>query len=299
MRKLTTNCILIQATRLIICIPILLTTQLKDCVQLLIADGEGAMKKLANLLKSQPMFAQYGEWIQVNLIDDADPQMIVNKGISLLKRGASGWTDHAIGVAQQIVSVATTIAIGLFFSVYVLAGKERLAGQCKRLLHLYLPQGESRILYVLRVFHESFRSFIVGQVKDAVVFGLMCTVGLLILRMPYAMMIGVILTVAALVPIIGSTIGSTIGAILILSVSPMKALIFIIFFLIMQQVDNSVTYPRIVGSSIGLPGIWVLAAVTVGGSMFGVLGMLFFIPLFSALYRLLREHAAKKEALQG
>ena len=144
--------------------------------------------------------------------------------------------------------------------------------------------------------NNSFRSFIVGQVKDACVLGIMLAIAMMIFRMPYAGMIAVIVTVLALVPIVGALIGAVVGFVLILSVSVTKAVLFLILFLVVQQIDNNVTYPRIVGGSIGLPGIWVLAAVTIGGSAFGILGMLFFIPLFSAIYKLVQADIRRRNS---
>ena len=193
-----------------------------------------------------------------------------------------------------MTGVAATLFIGLFFSFYLLSGKEKYGSQFRRVVHTYCPSVESKLFEVLDVLNNSFRSFIVGQVKDACVLGIMLAIAMMIFRMPYAGMIAVIVTVLALVPIVGALIGAVVGFVLILSVSVTKAVIFLILFLVVQQIDNNVTYPRIVGGSIGLPGIWVLAAVTIGGSAFGILGMLFFIPLFSAIYKLVQADIRRR-----
>lgn len=269
----------------------LIVPQMKECVEVFIRSRFTIADQLATLLDRIPGLGKYGEQIQQMVAEN--PSGLLRKGARVLSQG--GWTGTAIGVIRRISSGAVTIGIGIFFSVYLLAGKERLGGQVKRLVHIYMPSRESKFFHIVEVFDRSYRNFIVGQVKDAICLGVICTVGMTILRIPYAPMIGVLVAVTALVPIVGAFIGAVIGALLILAVSPWKALLFIVFFVVAQQFDNNVTYPRIVGSSIGLPGIWVLAAVTIGGSIFGVFGMLLFIPLFSACYQLIREDVRKRE----
>ena len=270
----------------------LIVPQMKECVDVFIRSRFTIVDQLAAILDRIPGLGKYGEQLQQMVAES--PSSLFRKGASLLSQGE--WTGTAINIVRQISSGAVTVGIGVFFSVYLLAGKERLGAQFKRLIHTYMPSRESKVFHVIEVFDRSYRNFIVGQVKDAICLGFICTVGMFILRIPYAAMIGVLIAVTALVPIVGAFIGAVIGALLILAVSPWKALLFIVFFIVAQQFDNNVTYPRIVGSSIGLPGIWVLAAVTIGGSIFGILGMLFFIPLFSACYQLIREDVNKREA---
>lgn len=151
------------------------------------------------------------------------------------------------------------------------------------------------IIHVAGVSNVTFRSFVAGQTTEAVILGTLCAVGMLILQIPYAAMIGALIGVTALIPIFGALIGTVIGAIMIISEDPFKALVFVIFLLILQQVEGNVIYPKVVGSKIGLPGIWVLAAVTVGGSLAGVLGMLLGVPAFSVLYTLINEATDWKE----
>ena len=147
-----------------------------------------------------------------------------------------------------------------------------------------------KIEYVLSVVNDCFHRFIVGQCTEAVILGVLCTVGMLILGLPYAPMIGAVIAFTALIPMVGAFIGGGIGAFLIMMESPMQALIFVIFLIILQQLEGNLIYPRVVGSSIGLPAIWVLAAVTIGGGVFGIFGMLIGVPIAASCYRLLREH---------
>ena len=145
-----------------------------------------------------------------------------------------------------------------------------------------------KIRYVLTVLNQSFHHFLAGQTIEAVILGMLCTIGMWILRLPYAAMIGCLVGVTALLPVIGAYIGAAAGACMLLTVSPVKALVFLIFLTILQQIEGNFIYPRVVGHSIGLPGIWVLAAVIVGGGAFGIWGILFAVPLAAAIYRLLR-----------
>ena len=143
--------------------------------------------------------------------------------------------------------------------------------------------------YVSGILNSCFRSFIVGQCIEAVIIGVLCTIGMLIFRFPYATMVGALIGFTALIPVAGAYIGAIVGALMILSVSPIKALLFLIFIIVLQQLEDNIVYPKVVGSSIGLPGIWVLAAITVGGGVMGIAGMLLGVPLFAAAYRLLKD----------
>ena len=152
---------------------------------------------------------------------------------------------------------------------------------------------------VAAIFDDCFHRYIVGQCLEAVILGVLCIIGMLLLRMPYATMIGTLVGFTALIPIAGAWIGTGIGVFMILTVSPVKALIFLIFILILQQLENNLIYPKVVGSSMGLPGIWVLAAVTVGGGVMGIPGMVLWVPLTAAFYRLIREDVQKKAQLRA
>ena len=187
--------------------------------------------------------------------------------------------------------------IGLVFSIYVLANKEKLKRQTLRLIHVWLPQRfGSALVHVVSVCNLSFRNFIAGQATEALILGMLCTIGMLILRLPYAPMIGALVGVTALIPIVGAFIGTIVGAFLILTVSPFKALIFVIFLVILQQIEGNLIYPKVMGARINLPAIWVFAAVTVGGNLAGPVGMLLGVPAASAAYELLKEATSKREA---
>lgn len=210
--------------------------------------------------------------------------------------GAVGSIMVAVGSA---FSVVVNILIGLIFSLYVLLEKEKLGAQCKRLIRTYLPKAADRIFYVTKVVDNSFHSFIVGQCIEAVVLGCLCIVGMLIMGFPYAVMIGVFIGFTALIPIAGAYIGAAVGAVMILTVSPLQAIQFLVFIVVLQQVEGNLIYPRVVGQSIGLPGIWVLTAITVGGGVLGIGGMLVAVPLFAAGYRLIKEDVECRKSVES
>lgn len=225
---------------------------------------------------------------------------IVENVLTFLKSGLGSVVTVTINVAGTVVGAATNGIIAFIFSLYVLSSKEKLRDQAHRAVTAYLPEKAAQwVLKVFRLLYKNFSSFVAGQCIEAVILGTMFAVSMTILRMPYAVMVGVLIAFTALIPIVGAFIGCFVGAFLILLESPMQALAFVVLFLVLQQIEGNLIYPRVVGSSVGLPSIWVLAAVTIGGSLFGVAGMLVFIPLVSTLYALLREdinarNAAKK-----
>lgn len=203
--------------------------------------------------------------------------------------GIGGVVNVAYSAVTSVFSAATNIIIGLIFAVYLLADKERLISQTKRIIKRFVPKKHAkRITYVWSEISDCFHNFIVGQCTEAVILGVLCMIGMLILQIPYAPMIGALMGFTALIPIVGGLIGAGIGAFLILMESPVKALIFIIFVIILQQIEGNLIYPKVVGKSLGLPGIWVLAAVTVGGGVMGIGGMLIGVPLAAAAYRMLK-----------
>ncbi len=195
----------------------------------------------------------------------------------------------AVNVVGTVFSSIVTVVLSIIFAIYLLVDKEKIGRQFDRVMRRYMStKFYERTKYVLSVLDDSFSSFISGQCIDAILVGILCTIGMLILRLPYATMIGAIVAFTALIPVAGSYIGAIMGAFMILTVSPIKSLIFLIFIIVLQQADGNIVYPKIVGSSIGLPGIWVLAAVTVGGGLMGVLGMLIAVPIAATLYKILR-----------
>lgn len=209
--------------------------------------------------------------------------------VDFLKNGAGSVLDTTMEAAKSIINGVTTFFIAFVFSLYVLLQKEKLGEQVKKLMYAFMPEDWRNILLALgSVVNKSFTNFFTGQGLEAVILGLMFLVVMAILQMPYALLISVLIAFTALIPMFGAFIGCAVGAVLIFMVSPVKALIFIIVFLVLQQIEGNFIYPHVVGSSVGLPPIWVLVAVTLGGNLMGVVGMLIFIPLMSVVYTMLR-----------
>lgn len=224
----------------------------------------------------------------------------ITTALNAMLYGAGSVMNVVVSATSTIVSSLLTLFMGLIFAVHLLLGKERLGSQVNRLLDRLLPSlWLERLRHFLSILHDCFHSYIVCQVTEACILGGLCAAGMLLLRMPYALMIGCVVGVTALIPIAGAYIGGGIGAIMIFSVDPMQALFFVIYLIVLQQIEGNLIYPRVAGSSLGLPGIWVLAAVTLGGGLMGIAGMLIGVPLTTAIYRLLREYVHKPPKTAG
>lgn len=224
---------------------------------------------------------------------------LLSKSLSFLKDGLSALLSSTLVAANSLISSITSFVVALIFAIYVLGDKERLERQFRSLLKAYTSkETEEYVLHVFSVLHRSFSSFISGQCLEAVILGSIFILVLSILRFPYSVMIGVVVMFSALLPIVGAFIACFFGAFIILLSSPVKALYFVVIFLVIQQLENNLIYPRVVGSSVGLPALWVFFAVTLGGALFGVVGMLFFIPVFSAVFVLLKEDVGRRIRLK-
>ncbi len=221
----------------------------------------------------------------------------VEQLIKTVLNGFGGAVNSIMAVLTSMVSMVINLVIGLMFSVYVLIDKEKLAVRAKRLIKTYLPKPAEKIFYTIQVLHDSFHKFVVGQVLEAVIIGVLCIIGMMLFGFPYPVMIGVFTGFTALIPIAGAWLGAGVGAVLMLATDPILAIEFLIFIVILQQLEGNFIYPRVVGSSIGLPSIWVLVAITIGGGVLGVGGMLLAVPLFAAGYRLIREDMERRDAL--
>lgn len=196
-----------------------------------------------------------------------------------------------VGVASTVIGTITSFVLGIVFAIYILLKKEDLARQSKKILKAYLPEKREKcIREICEVSNTTFGNFISGQCLEALIIGILCFIGMLILQIPYASTISVLVGFTALIPVFGAFIGTAIGAFLILMVDPTKAIIFIIFIIILQQIEGNLIYPKVVGKSVGLPGLWVMVAVTVGASIAGILGMLVSVPLCSVLYGIIKTN---------
>lgn len=282
---------LVSVFAIIVLIIALIIPELGKAASLLIAKVPPAMEKL---LSNEKLMALIPENFAEALQNINWSETIV-KMMDILKDGGAAIATTVTGAISSVVSVLTTFVIGLIFAIYILASKEKLRAHCSELMDCYIPEKWNRRLnHFLSTANRCFNSYIVGQMTDACILGLLCTLGMLIMKMPYAAMIGVLVGFTALIPIVGAYIGAAVGAFLILTESPVKALIFLIFLVILQQVEGNLIYPKIVGDKVGLPAIWVIAAVTIGGGVGGILGMIVGVPTAATIYSLLRENIYKK-----
>lgn len=271
----------------------LVLPELINCIASFIRLIPGALQTVVDIVGEEQILQMFPE-LQKGF-DFSSISSQVEQLIKTVLGGVGGAVGSIMNVVTSAVSVVVNVVIGLIFSLYVLLDKEGLGRRCKTLISTYFSKASDKIFYVAKVLDESFHSFIVGQCLEAVVLGTLCVIGMLIFRFPYAVMIGVFIGFTALIPVAGAYIGAAVGAIMILTVSPIQAVEFLIFIVVLQQLEGNLIYPKVVGKSIGLPGIWVLTAVTVGGGVLGVGGMLLAVPLFAAGYRLIREDIARRK----
>ena len=203
--------------------------------------------------------------------------------------------DITITQASNLLSTIFNFIIAVVFAVYILANKEGLKVQAKKFIYARLDKEKADyVLKVSRLARDSFRSFLTGQAKEAIILGSLCALGMFVLGIPYAGPIGALTAITAFVPIVGAFISGFIGAVLIVAVDPIKAIIFLIFIVVLQQVEGNLIYPHVVGKNIGLPSIWVLVAITIGGSLFGIMGMIVGLPVVSIIYAIVSENTNKK-----
>ena len=235
-----------------------------------------------------------------NFITETDWQSYLTNIMNALSSSANNIMNFVADIVSGVFSALVSLFLGIVFSVYLLMGKERLKNQGIRIMKNYFkPKWTEKILYFLSVCNDCFHRYIVGQSIEAVILGTLCTIGMWIFQLPYAPMIGALIAFTALIPVAGAYIGAIVGALMIMTVSPVKAVIFVVFIIVLQQIEGNLIYPKVVGSSIGLPGLWVLTAVTIGGGLFGVFGMLIGVPLSAVAYRILKEDVTARESARN
>ena len=262
----------------------LIVPELAGSVQVLAKAIPAAINQAVDFVSAHaediPALAEYLENLQL------DWPKIFENVLDFAKTGIGSVFNSAFSLVSVIFGGVFNFVIGIIFAVYLLANKEKLAGQLHKLSQAYVsPRIRSVCTEFVQVADQTFASFIVGQCTEAVILGTLCAIGMLILRLPYAVMSGVIIGVTALIPIVGAYVGAVLCGFMIIMVDPMQALIFVIFLVILQQLEGNIIYPKVVGSSIGLPGMWVLSAVTIGGGIAGIPGMLVGVPLAAAIYK--------------
>ena len=277
---------IISLTVFVAVILVLIIPQLISCIKLLIT-------QIPSFIESLILFLEKHEINSSAILDklaSVDWQTRISQLVEKVISGFGDIFDVVVSTVSTVVSGVTAVVIALIFAVYLLLSKKKLTAQANRVMTRFLkPDIYTKIKHISDVLNDSFHRFIVGQCTEAIILGGLCTLGMFILRLPYAPMIGAVIGFSALIPVVGAFIGGGIGAFLILTESPTKALIFLIFLIILQQIEGNIIYPKVVGSSMGLPAIWVLVAVVVGGGVFGIPGMIIGVPLVGAIYKLAKE----------
>ncbi|MBR5127121.1 MAG: AI-2E family transporter [Roseburia sp.] len=270
----------------------LVVPELTSCIQLLISDIPPAMEALL----SSELFMELAPEDLYAQLKGIDWKSLINEAVKMVSSGLGSTVGAVVSAVSTMVSNIVTGVLAFIFAIYFLLGKESLIGQCKRLIKNYMPEKQARkVYYVAGVMNDSFHRYIVGQFTEAIILGALCAFGMLIFQFPYAGMIGALIGFTALIPVAGAYIGGIVGFVMILTVSSVKALLFIVFLLVLQQLEGNLIYPKVVGGSLGLPAIWVLAAVTLGGALAGILGMLIGVPIAATVYRLVRDDVRRKE----
>ncbi len=270
--------------------------ELARCVDLVIASLPGALADgyawLDEKFEITTLLREYG----VQISNTFDWQGAVEKAFNFVVGGVGGVMGAAVTVLSGTVSLIITLFLAIVFSVYLLTGKEQLIEQTRKVSRTYLGEKlTNQVFYVLQTVNESFHAFIVGQGTEALILGGLCFLGMMIFGFSNPLTISVMVGFTALIPIAGAYLGAAIGAFMLFVENPLSALLFVVFLTVLQQLEGNIIFPRVVGSSIGLPGIWVLVAVTVGGGVAGVMGMLIGVPLVSAVYRLVGRDIIARE----
>ena len=275
-------------------VAVLVIPELTGAVSIVISSVTGALDQMA-VLESSEDFAQlpFAPWLEKLDIDWLTMKTQVESWMQQLSSTVLGSTASALGSAASSLIDGV---VAFVFCIYVLANKEILARQIGRLARAWLPERLTNTMaHIFDVCADVFQQFIVGQTTEAVILGTLCGIGMAILRIPYAPMVGALVGVTALIPYVGAFLATIVGAFMILTVNPFKALVFVIYLLALQQVEGNLIYPKVVGAKINLPAMWVLAAITVGGNLAGPIGMLLGVPAASAAYALLKEATQERE----
>lgn len=270
----------------------LIVPQLWSCVEVLLSGVPDVLQDLVD-------FVEVHDLLPENITESLESinwHSKIAQIIQSVMTGLGSVMDVLIATVTSVFSWIVSTLLSVIFAIYLLVGKEKLGRQFDKLKHRYLKEELiQKADYVIHIVDDCFHKYIVGQCTEAVIIGVLCTGGMLLLRLPYATMIGALIAFTALIPVAGAYIGAFVGAFMILTVSPIKAVIFLVFIVILQQLEGNIIYPKVVGASMGLPGIWVLAAVTIGGGVLGIPGMLLGVPLAASAYRLIQEDVNRSD----
>ncbi len=269
----------------------LVIPELVEAIKVIVSIVTDFVNRLLAMSEEEILEMPFGEYLL-----NTDWKNLLTSAQNWLKNQGGTLVNTAFTTIGSVVTAIVNFGIGAVFAVYILLSKDKLGAQVKRLINVWLPKKtSSAVIHVASVAGENFRNFISGQTLEAMILGGLCMVGMLILGIPYAPMVGALVGVTALIPVIGGFIGAGVGAVMILTQSPVKALIFVIFLTVLQQLEGNLIYPKVMGNRVSLPAIWILAAVTIGGSVAGPLGMLISVPLASTCYALLKDLTATRE----
>ncbi|EHJ51655.1 AI-2E family transporter [Streptococcus macacae] len=250
-------------------------------------DIQAVIRTIQNNKLVSKVLATFGSDAQLSKLISGYSRQILNQFLSVL--------TNVLTSVTSIASTLISIFVSIVFSMYVLASKEKLSRQFNLLVDTYLGKYAKTVHYLVEILHRRFHGFFVGQTLEAMILGTLTAAGMSLLHIPYAATVGVMIAFTALIPVVGPYIGVTIGTILILTQSLSQALVFVVFVVLLQQFEGNVIYPRVVGSSIGLPSMWVLLAITVGAALGGIVGMLIAVPILASIYQIIKDHVYKKQ----
>lgn len=271
---------------------LLVLPELVDAIKILVSSLFDGLDQLEKLSENYSSINVYG--IDIDFVE------LRNNLAAWVSQFGSSLIDGVAGTLGSVASAIFNFVIGLVFSIYILANKEKLKRQVAYLIRVWMPKKlGSTLIHVAEVLNLNFKLFVAGQTMEATILGSLCVIGMLILRLPYAPMIGALVGVTALIPYVGAWIATLVGAFMIMTIDPLKALVFVIFLLALQQVEGNIIYPKVVGAKINLGAMWVLAGITIGGNIAGPFGMLLGVPIASSCYSLLKEATLNRERLNG
>ncbi len=292
-------CMLLAFVTVVLALVWMITTiipELVRCVELIISYLPTALRNTYNWMEEKIQISSLLANTGLLPGENFDWTGAVRNAVNIVISGVGGVMGAAVSVVGALFSTVVTGLMALIFAIYLLLGKEKLGGQVHRVADTYLGRETAgKIFYVVRTLDESFHSFIVGQCTEALILGSLCFLGMMVFGFSNALTISVMVGFTALIPIAGAYIAGAAGALMLFVESPLMVLLFVVYLIVLQQFEGNVIFPRVVGSSIGLPGIWVLTAVTIGGGLMGILGMLLGVPVAAAAYRLLSRDVTARE----
>ena len=273
----------------------LVIPELVNAVKMIVQETVKFVNQLSAMSEEEIAALPFG-----NLLLEIDWDKLLEPLQNWLKNHGGNLVNTAFDTIGSVVGGVFDLFIALVFAIYILFSKETLKRQACRLVRAWLPPSTGEwAIHAATVAGRNFRNFVSGQSLEAVILGGLCLIGMLILGLPYAPMVGALVGVTALIPVVGAFIGAFVGAFMILTVSPIKAVIFVVFLIVLQQLEGNLIYPKVMGSRVNLPGMWILAAVTVGGGIGGATGMLLSVPIASTVYVLIKEATHRRERVQA